>query len=75
MAVSRINEAGLNINQYGNRNLIINGAMQVAQRGTSGTSGPDGTGESYLTVDRWKNPLRTSAVATQSQSTDTPPGS
>ena len=35
MAVSRINEAGLNVNQYGNRNLIINGAMQVAQRGTS----------------------------------------
>ena len=32
MAVSRINEAGLNVNQYGNRNVIINGAMQVAQR-------------------------------------------
>jgi len=38
MAVSRINEAGLNVNQYGNRNLIINGAMQVAQRGTSTTT-------------------------------------
>jgi len=35
MAVSRIDEAGLNVTQYGNRNLIINGAMQVAQRGTS----------------------------------------
>ena len=34
MAVSRINEAGLNVNQYGNRNLVINGAMEVAQRGT-----------------------------------------
>jgi len=32
MAVSRINEAGLNVNQYGNRNLIINGAMLVDQR-------------------------------------------
>ena len=47
MAVSRINEAGLNINQYGNRNLIINGAMQVSQRGDStgvtaeGYHGPD----------------------------------
>ena len=60
--------------QLGNRNLIINGAMAIAQRGTSATSGPDGTGEGYLTVDRWKNPLRTSAVATQSQSTDTPTG-
>jgi len=47
MAVSRINEAGLNVNQYGNRNLIINGAMQVAQRGTSFT----GSGE--YTLDRF----------------------
>ena len=31
-----------------NRNLIINGAMQVAQRGTSATT------FSYATVDRWK---------------------
>jgi hypothetical protein len=45
-----------------NRNLIINGAMQVAQRGTSGTSG-------YL-LDRW-NGLGTSA---QSQSSDAPAG-
>ena len=34
MAVSRINEAGLNVNQYGNRNLIINGSQIVNQRGT-----------------------------------------
>ena len=47
MAVSRIDEAGLNINQYGNRNLIINGAMQVAQRGTSATA------SGYSTVDRF----------------------
>jgi hypothetical protein len=32
-----------------NRNLIINGAMQVAQRGTSSTSA------NYQTVDRWRN--------------------
>ena len=32
-----------------NRNLIINGAMQVAQRGTSSTS------NGYKTVDRWFN--------------------
>ena len=38
MAVSRINEAGLDVNQYGNRNLVINGAMKVAQRGTSTTT-------------------------------------
>ena len=34
--------------QLGNRNLIITGAMQVAQRGTSSTS------SGYQTVDRFK---------------------
>jgi len=52
MAVSRINEAGLNVNQYGNRNLIINGAAQVAQRGTSSTGLGGASG--YFTVDRWR---------------------
>ena len=36
-------------NNLSNRNLIINGAMQVAQRGTSSTS----TG--YHTVDRYRH--------------------
>ena len=53
MAVSRIDEAGLNINQYGNRNIVINGAMQVAQRGTSSTGLGATTG--YYTADRWKH--------------------
>ena len=35
-------------NNLSNRNLIINGAMQVAQRGTSSTS------DSYQTVDRFR---------------------
>ena len=56
------------------RNLVINGAMQVAQRGTSATVGPNGTGEGYTTVDRWQNPLNGSVVSTFSQSTDAPPG-
>ena len=34
-------------NNLSNRNLIINGAMQVAQRGTSSTS------QGYQTVDRF----------------------
>ena len=49
MAVSRINEAGLNVNQYGNRNLIINGAMEVAQRGTAAHN----EGNGYFSLDRW----------------------
>ena len=58
----------------GNRNLIINGAMQVAQRGTSATVGPDGTGEGYTVVDRFLNSLSGSVVSTFSQSTDAPSG-
>ena len=36
-------------NNLSNRNLIINGAMQVAQRGTSSTT------SGYGSVDRWNN--------------------
>ena len=57
-----------------NRNLMINGAMQVAQRGTSATVGPNGTGEGYTVVDRFENQLNGSVVSTFTQSTDTPPG-
>ena len=57
-----------------NRNLIINGAMQVAQRGTSQASVSDGSNEGYTTVDRF--PFNFSAgtggAATLSQSTDVP---
>ena len=74
MAVSRINEAGLNVNQYGNRNLIINGGMQVAQRSTSETAlGADTN--TYRTHDRWK--IKTNGTAgrfTMEQSTDAPSG-
>lgn len=51
MAVSRIDEAGLNVTQYGNRNLIINGACNVDQRNTTGTAngafGPDRHSQIY----------------------------
>ena len=47
---------------YGNRNLIINGAMQVAQRGTSSTS------DSYRTVDRTRT-NHGGASVTQTQQT------
>ena len=76
MAVSRINEAGLNINQYGNRNIIINGGMTVAQRSGSTVTVSDGSNEGYATVDRFG--LRFNATAggacEMSQSTDTPDG-
>ena len=71
MAVSRINEAGLNVNQYGNRNLVINGAMKVAQRATSFAS--VSSGEAY-TVDRFGRYINAAGTWTITQSTDTPTG-
>ncbi len=56
-------------NNLSNRNLIINGAMQVAQRGTSSTAG------GRKTLDRFQfNWFNGDQVGiTQSQSTDAPP--
>ena len=58
-----------------NRNFIINGGMEVAQRGTSSQKTGGTTG--YETVDRFIAYIATysSLVATQSQSTDVPSGS
>ena len=73
MAVSRINEAGLNINQYGNRNLIINGAMKVAQRGTSSTG--LGASAGYFTVDRYNSAFSgTAGRLTMTQDSSAPSG-
>jgi len=73
MAISKIDPAGLDIGQIGGRrNLIINGAMQVAQRGTE-TTGITGGGSGYYTVDRCEVlALSTTAVCTMSQSSDAP---
>lgn len=56
----------------GRRNLVINGAMQVAQRGTTGTATGDGN---YLSVDRFKwRSYGGAGRASIEQSTDTPTG-
>lgn len=70
MAVSRINEAGLNVNQYGNRRLTINGAMEVSQRGTvTGITG------SAYGPDRCALICSNSGTYTLSQAADAPSGS
>jgi hypothetical protein len=53
-------------------NLVINGAMKVAQRGTSFTS----VSSTQYTLDRWQLEFNSSpgAVVTVSQSTDSPTG-
>ena len=51
------------------RNIIINGDMSIAQRGTSETGI---TSSGYYTCDRWRLGNATSGTWTQSQSTDVP---
>jgi hypothetical protein len=53
-----------------NKNLIINGAMQVWQRATAATS----AGNTYATVDRFAFGVNTDGAYTTEQSTDTPTG-
>ena len=76
MPLSKIQDIGNQVvpNLGPNRNLIINGAMQIAQRGTSATG--IGVTPAYNTVDRWRfadanNPT---GRFTQTQSTDAPEG-
>ena len=59
-------------NQLGNRNLIINGAMQVAQRSTSETG--QSTVDGYVALDRWKIQASSSGTFTILQSTEAPDG-
>ena len=53
------------------RNLIINGDMQIAQRGTSATGK---TTSSYYTVDRFKEEIISAGTWTFTQDTDVPTG-
>ena len=74
MAISKIPSAGFQDNVKF-RNIIINGDMSIAQRGTSATG--LGNGDSgYHTCDRWNFQENGSptGVFTQSQSTDVPSG-
>ena len=58
-------------NNLSNRNLIINGAMQVAQRGTSVAWAAN----AYLTCDRWQHHINNSAGRwTAKQTADGPDG-
>jgi hypothetical protein len=86
LKVSTINNAsatsgGLSIDAAGavsgglpsaNRNLLYNGAMQVAQRGVSSTGN---TGGGYLTADRWSVDISNAGTWTQDIQNDAPSGS
>jgi len=76
MALSKLNnDSFADTAVHGQRNLIINGAMQIFQRSTS-LSVTDGTNEDYATADRFNFRFGNSAggAATLSQSTDAPSG-
>jgi len=60
------------LSQFPYRNLIINGAMQVAQRNTSVSSVTSG---GYLTADRWSEGITTQGTWTISVENDAPTGS
>ena len=68
-------EAPFVANNANFKNLIINGDMQIAQRGTSTTGIGDGSTGLY-TCDRWgfAEGGSSAAVFTQTQSTDVPTG-
>ena len=72
MALTTVRPQGMGFNT-GRRNMVINGAMQVAQRGTSYTATGSG---GYFTVDRWRytqyNGYGGDIEPVMSQSTDTP---
>ena len=55
----------------GRRNILINGAMQIAQRATSATGI---TTAGYKALDRWEPNVATAGTWTLSQETDTPSG-
>tara|TARA_R100000406_G_scaffold50750_1_gene34404 strand:- start:228 stop:1373 length:1146 start_codon:yes stop_codon:yes gene_type:complete len=67
-----------NLNDGGgltNRNFIINGAMNVAQRATSATGlGGSGAYDGYNTCDRWATFFNTSGALTMSQDSSAPSG-
>ena len=69
MALTTVRPQGMGF-VTGRRNLIINGAMQVAQRGV----GPTAIGTGYYTVDRFKTQKNNDGAFTSEQSTDHPNG-
>ena len=73
MTRSRISQSNIanKIDLFGRRNLVINGAMQIAQRATSKTGI---TAPNYYTVDRMQTELQSAGTWTMSQSDDVPTG-
>jgi hypothetical protein len=70
MAIATIPQRAMSEQGFAFRNLIINGDMSLAQRGTS-TSGITGNG---YAIDRYRHQITSAGTWTISQSTDVPTG-
>jgi len=72
MAITRIgNPALADVREPNFRNIIINGGMDLAQRGTSATGKTSG---GIYTVDRWYQDISSMGTWSFSQTTDVPTG-
>ena len=77
IGVTTVHLTGINDLNYpttgplSNRNLIVNGAMRISQRGTSLTGE---TGGGYKCLDRFRAGITNLGTWTFTQSTDAPPG-
>ena len=71
MALTKVDPSVVGDQVFGRRNVVINGAMTVAQRGTSATAMTSG---GVFLIDRFKCIESSNGAATVEQSTDTPAG-
>jgi hypothetical protein len=74
MPISRIDNEGLTGPIGGRRNIVINGAMNVCQRGTSTSGLGDVSNSGYHVQDRFDMVFSTSGRFTMSQDSDAPAG-
>jgi len=72
--LAKMGEVLTNSQIGGRRNIVINGGMQVAQRGTSQTNIGNSTGGGYFTLDRFTTIFTTSGIFTMTQTADGPSG-
>ena len=76
MALIKVKERGRETVNLGRRNMIINGAMQVAQRSNAAVSNTNffSSNIGYETIDRWGHWASGANKFTVQQVTDAPPG-
>ncbi len=72
MALTKVDQTMVSDQVFGRRNLVINGAMRVAQRGTSATG--ISSGGDFLTIDRFRFSMSSAGTWDISRSATVPSG-